>query len=148
MATKYGNKKIIAHDRKWDSDLELALYDHLLQLHKPNEIILQPKFILQPEFIKHGFKRQPVAYIADFQVGSVVYDAKGFADAQFRIKRKMFDYVYPELQLCVLCKCPVKWQHTYGKWIDLDDLTKERAKIKRDKTKKDKNNDIKTQTNN
>lgn len=136
MATKYGNKNITAYGRKWDSELELALYEHLLQLHKPDDIILQPKFILQPEFVKHDTKRLPIAYVADFQVGNIVYDAKGFADAQFRIKRKLFDYVYPELQLCVLCKCPVKWQNTYGKWIDLDDLTRERAKVKRAKSKK------------
>ena len=117
MTNKYGNNKPIKYDIKWASELELQLYEHLLQLHNKDDIILQPKFRLQPAFTKHGVKRQPIAYVADFKIGKMVYDAKGFADAQFRIKRKLFDFFYPDFQLCVLCKCPVKWQEKYGKWI-------------------------------
>ena len=45
-ATKYGNKRITAYGREWDSTVELEFYEHLLQLHKLDEIIIQPKFTL------------------------------------------------------------------------------------------------------
>lgn len=132
---KYGNKKIFAYDRWWDSQLELELYEHLRDLHNPDDITIQPSFTLQPAFTKHGEKRRPITYVADFRVGDVIFDAKGFKTPDFAIKRKMFDFFYPHLILSVLCKCPVKWQNKYGKWIELNDLIKERAKIKRNKTK-------------
>lgn len=136
--SKYNNKKIMAYGRIWDSETELSFYEHIILLHGESGVIIQPVFTLQPEFTKSGKKRKAITYIADFEVNGVVYDVKGFLDHVFPIKRKMFDYVYPDKQLVAICKCPLKWQNTYGKWINLDDLAKERSKSKRAKTKSSK----------
>lgn len=133
-ATKYGNKRITAHGREWDSKAELEFYEHLLQLHKSDEIIIQPKFTLQDR-VYHG-KNDPrnmlaITYAADFQVGNLVFDVKGMETQQGKMRVKMFKARYPDLTLSLVNKCPLKYQHTYGKWIDIGVLNKLRSAAKR-----------------
>ena len=133
-ATKYGNKRITAYGREWDSTVELEFYEHLLQLHKLDEIIIQPKFTLQDR-VYHG-KNDPrnmlaITYAADFQVGSLVFDVKGMETQQGKMRVKMFKARYPDLTLSLVNKCPLKYQHTYGKWIDIGVLNKLRSAAKR-----------------
>ena len=64
-------------------------------------ITLQPQFELQPKFTKNGKNIRPINYVADFEVeyadGRIeVLDAKGMAMSDSKIKRKLFDYVYPD----------------------------------------------------
>ena len=126
-ATKYGNKRITAYGREWDSTVELEFYEHLLQLHKSDEITIQPKFILQNK--QAGLRE--ISYIADFQVGALVFDVKGFQTSDSKLKVKMFKARYPVLSLSLVNKCPLKYQHTYGKWIDIGVLNKLRSAAKR-----------------
>ena len=133
-ATKYGNKRITAYGIEWDSTVELEFYEHLLQLHKLDEIIIQAKFTLQDR-VYHG-KNDPrnmlaITYAADFQVGSLVFDVKGMETQQGKMRVKMFKARYPDLTLCLINKCPLKYQHTYGKWIDIGVLNKLRSAAKR-----------------
>lgn len=126
-ATKYGNKRITAYGREWDSTVELEFYEHLLQLHRADDIILQPKFILQNK--QAGLRE--IAYIADFQIGALIFDVKGFQTSDSKLKVKMFKARYPVLCLSLVNKCPLKYQHTYGKWIDIGVLNKLRSAAKR-----------------
>lgn len=133
-ATKYGNKKVIAHGIEFDSKVEADFYEHLLQLHKSDEIVIQPKFTLQNQ-VYHG-KKDPrnmlaITYAADFQVGALVFDVKGMETQQGKMRVKMFKARYPDLCLSLVNKCPLKYQHTYGKWIDIGVLNKLRSAAKR-----------------
>ena len=126
-ATKYGNKRITAHGREWDSKAELDFYEHLLQLHRAEDIIIQPKFVLQDK--QDGMRE--ISYIADFQVGALVFDVKGFQTSDSKLKVKMFKARYPVLSLSLVNKCPLKYQSIYGKWIDIGVLNKLRSAAKR-----------------
>ena len=126
-ATKYGNKKVIAYGIEFDSKVEADFYEHLLQLHKADDIILQPKFILQNK--QAGLRE--ISYIADFQVGALVFDVKGFQTSDSKLKVKMFKARYPVLSLSLVNKCPLKYQSIYGRWIDIGVLNKLRSAAKR-----------------
>ena len=126
-ATKYGNKKVIAYGIEFDSKVEADFYEHLLQLHKADDIILQPKFILQNK--QAGLRE--IAYIADFQIGALIFDVKGFQTSDSKLKVKMFKARYPVLCLSLVNKCPLKYQSIYGKWIDIGVLNKLRSAAKR-----------------
>ncbi len=126
-ASKYNSKRIFANGLWFDSKVELEFYEHLLKLHKAEDIVLQPKFILQEKL--KGIRE--IAYIADFQIGSIIYDVKGFSTSDFKLKAKLFKFKYPDLSLNLVNKCPLKYQHTYGKWIDIGVLNKLRSAAKR-----------------
>jgi len=133
-ATKYGNKRITAYGREWDSTVELEFYEHLLQLHKSDEIIIQPKFTLQDR-VYHG-KNDPrnmlaITYAADFQVGNLVFDVKGMETQQGKMRVKMFKARYPDLCLSLVNKAPKYLQLEYGLWIDIGVLNKLRSAAKR-----------------
>ena len=131
-ATKYGNKKVIAHGIEFDSKVEANFYEHLLQLHKAEDITIQPKFVLQDK--QAGLRE--ISYIADFQVGALVFDVKGFQTSDSKLKVKMFKARYPVLSLSLVNKCPLKYQSIYGRWIDIGVLNKLRSAAKRAKNKK------------
>lgn len=89
---------------------------------------------MQPKFRKNGKAYQEINYIADFKIynkdGSVeIIDIKGFETTDFRLKKKMFEYKYPELTL--VCLTYVK---KYGGWIETDKL----KKIRKENKKKNK----------
>jgi len=73
----------------------------LLNKYDVNDIILQPKFLLQDKFTCHwsGKKYRDMTYCADFQVGNIVIDVKGMKTEVFKIKEKLFRCRYTELQL-------------------------------------------------
>jgi hypothetical protein len=74
------------------------------------EFFLQEKFEIQPKFRKHGVLFRPIAYIADFKVihgdGHIdIEDVKGWGGYTtdiYKIKRKLFEYRYPDLTLIAL----------------------------------------------
>lgn len=127
VASKYNNKKIFVNGRWFDSKVESEFYEHLLTLHKDEDITIQPKFVLQDK--QAGLRE--ISYIADFQVGALVFDVKGFQTSDSKLKVKMFKARYPVLSLSLVNKCPLKYQHTYGKWIDISVLNKLRSAAKR-----------------
>ena len=106
----------------FDSKVE-GLYYEKLKMDKAKGLImnfeLQPKYIIQPKFIDtFGKKIQAITLKADFLIYEIdhtltVIDIKGMATPEAKIKRKMFDYVYPGEEL--------KWLVWYGgQWVDYD----------------------------
>lgn len=109
---KFGNKKtqrLLGNDViKFDSLKEASRFDELILLLKDRKIsnlILQPEFILQEPFIRDGKKYQAIKYVSDFKYikdgKTIVEDSKGFSTKEFLIKKKMFLYIYPDIEFIV-----------------------------------------------
>ena len=70
----------------------------------------QPKFELQQKFRKNGILFRPIHYIADFEItfpdGHIeIEDVKGwggYTTPDFKLKRKLFEFKYPDLALILL----------------------------------------------
>lgn len=63
------------------------------------DLVLQPRFVLQPGFGPKGGKIRAIEYVADFQYKdkegrSIVEDVKGMKTEAYNIKRKIFLYKY------------------------------------------------------
>ena len=107
---KYGNKKTTIQGVTFDSKAEAHYYLGLLadkQKGLIQDIELQPEFVLQPNFKKNGVHYRAIIYQADFKVtysdGRIeVIDVKGTPTQVFRLKHKMFEYVYPDLHLTIV----------------------------------------------
>lgn len=93
------------------------------------EVFLQPKFELQPKFRKNGVLFRPIVYIADFKIvhgdGRIeIEDVKGwggYTTPEFKIKRKLFEFKYPELSLILLKRL--------GKLKHIGELREKRASL-------------------
>ena len=94
---------------RFDSKREAERYQELQMLAAAGEIHslqLQPRFELQPSFKRNGKTVRAIHYVADFQYVTqngrhVVEDTKGMATAVFKLKKKLFLYRYPDLELRV-----------------------------------------------
>lgn len=65
---------------------------------------LQPVYELQEGYKRGKRKVQPITYIADFLVTykdgrQAVIDVKGVKTEVYRIKKKLFEYKYPDLEI-------------------------------------------------
>ena len=110
MYNKYHAKKTWMKGRVYDSKKEanrafelemLAKYGKIQNLQK------QVPFVLQEGYVnKHGKKIRPITYIADFTYVEdgilVVEDTKGMETDVFKIKRKMLEYKYPDIEFRVV----------------------------------------------
>ena len=137
--TKYNNKKTIVDGITFDSRDE-SLYYEALKNMKANGLIkdfeLQPKYLLQEAFVKNDKKYRPITYIADFKVinnnGSFyLVDVKGMLTTEFKIKMKLFNYKYPDIELKLVSRS-VKFGDEYG-FIDYYELQKLRKQNKKSK---------------
>lgn len=107
---KYYNQETVIDGIRFDSKKEAQRYVELKLLQRAGEITnlrLQPKFLLQLDFEKHGKKYRKIEYIADFSYiqkngHAVVEDVKGLQTEVFKIKRKLFEYKYPYLELRII----------------------------------------------
>lgn len=106
---KYKNKKVQIDMYVFDSIAESRRYKELALLEKAGEIEnlqLQPKFLLQDSFKKNGKTYRKIEYIADFMYEEkgkvIVEDVKGMETKEFKIKRKLFEYKYPSLELRII----------------------------------------------
>lgn len=105
---KYRNKKIIVDGIKFDSKLEARRWQELDLLQKAGKIKdlrRQIKFELQPKYKKNGKTIQSINYIADFvyydlnKKKFIIEDTKGYRTEIYKLKKKIFEYVYPELEI-------------------------------------------------
>jgi hypothetical protein len=105
---KYGNKKVIVEGIKFDSKLEAGRYQELRILEWAGEITdlrLQQEFELIPSFRKNGKTYRKTVYKADFtyfdnRTGkNVVEDTKGYRTTVYKLKKKLFEYRYPDLTI-------------------------------------------------
>ena len=106
---KYKNKKVIVDDYIFDSIQESKRYKELKLLLKAGEIQdleLQPHFLLQESFKKNGKTYRKIEYIADFKYIEngkiIVEDVKGLQTDVFKLKHKLFEKKYPELELRII----------------------------------------------
>ena len=106
---KYKNIKITVNGIKFASKGEANRYCNLMLLVRGKvikDLELQPKFLLQPSFRKNGKTHRAINYIADFRYienGKIVIeDFKGMETEVFKIKRKLFEYIYPDLELRIV----------------------------------------------
>ena len=135
--SKYNNKKVAIDGITFDSRDE-SLYYQALKDMKENGLIkdfeLQPVFELQEKFTKDNKKYRPITYIADFRVinndGSFyVVDVKGMLTTEFKIKMKLFNYKYPDVELKLISRS-IKWGDKYGfiNYYELQKLRKQNKK--------------------
>lgn len=104
---KYHNKKIVIDGIKFDSIKESNRYRELKLLEKANlitELQLQKKFILQPKYINNNNEHmRSITYTSDFYYYDkqkdkyIVEDVKGYKTDVYRLKKKIFEYQYPNL---------------------------------------------------
>ena len=106
---KYRNRKTLIKGILFDSEREGLRYLELLSREKTGEIQdlkLQEAFEIQPAFKKDGKRYRAIYYISDFSYTEngrrVIEDVKGFKTAVFQLKRKMFEYRYPDLTLKIV----------------------------------------------
>lgn len=107
--SKYNNKKVIVEDYVFDSIQESRRYKELKLLERAGKIQnleLQPHFLLQDSFKKNGKTFRKIEYIADFKYiengKTIVEDVKGIQTEVFKIKHKIFEKIYPELELRII----------------------------------------------
>lgn len=105
---KYNNKKVTYDGIKFDSIREKNRYIELKLLERAGEIKdlkLQPIFELQPKYKKGKNIRSSIKYIADFQYfdirenKTVIEDVKGVRTPVYNLKKKIFEYVYPDSEI-------------------------------------------------
>ena len=151
MGKIYHNKTVV-DNIKFDSQTESEYYTYITtNKNKLNikSIELQPSFILQPKYIltpegkkfvyedDKSFKslqrqypnctKAAIKYIADFKITYNddtidIVDVKGTKTPDFKIKEKIFNYVYPEYHKL---KCIAYYR---GEWLLWDDYKKKSKK--------------------
>ena len=109
MQSKYKNQKTQIDMYIFDSAKEAKRYKELKLLERAKEISnleLQPRFLLQESFKKNGKTYRKIEYVADFQYiengKTIVEDVKGLQTDVFKIKHKLFEKKYPELELRII----------------------------------------------
>jgi len=143
MSSK-GKKNRTVDGHTFDSDLECRFYKEIIltgiadgSIHKCD---LQVKYLLQPKFEKMGKKYRETSYVADFVIyytnGDVlVVDTKGLPDAVSKLKKKLMDYCYPDLNYIWM-----GYSKKLGGWLEYSELEK-RRKAEKAKNKINKSED-------
>ena len=106
---KYFNKKVIVDGIKFDSKKEAKRYTELKLLKRAgliDELELQKIFELQPKYTNNkGEHIRSITYKADFfyydnkKEQYIVEDTKGFRTDVYKLKKKLFEYQYPNLTI-------------------------------------------------
>ncbi|XTR36656.1 DUF1064 domain-containing protein [Paraclostridium tenue] len=134
--SKYKNKKVEIDGIKFDSKDESQYYLYLKKQKEDGKIKdfgLQQKFELQPSFKKDGKTYRAITYTVDFAVykwnGEVEYiDVKGMETQQGLLRKKLFDYKYPDLKLTWVAK---NLKYGVDGWIEYSELKKKRKAAKK-----------------
>ena len=110
---KYGNRKVEIDGIGFDSQLEANRYCQLKILERANEIKdlrRQVEFIIQPSYKKNNKTIKAIKYIADFvyydvrKEKTIIEDTKGFKNEVYKLKKKIFEYKYPDLEITEITK--------------------------------------------
>ena len=106
---KYRNKKVQVDMYVFDSIAESRRYKELKLLERVGKIQnleLQPHFLLQEAFKKNGRTFRKIEYIADFKYiengKTIVEDVKGIQTDVFKLKHKLFEKKYQDLELRII----------------------------------------------
>lgn len=105
---KFKNKKVVVDEIEFDSKKEANRYRQLKLLENAGVIEgleLQKVYELQPSFKKNGKTYRKITYKADFSYFDnekgkyIVEDVKGFKTDVYKLKKKLFEYRFKELEL-------------------------------------------------
>ena len=105
---KYSNQKTMVNGKVFDSKKEAKRYMELVNLERAGvikDLEMQKQFLLLEGFKKNGKMFKPIYYYADFVYTSVyekktiVEDVKGVRTEGYKIKRKLFEFIYPNLTI-------------------------------------------------
>ena len=105
---KYCNEKIIVDGIEFDSKLEARRWQQLNLLQKAGNIKdlrRQIKFELQPSYVKNDKVIKSINYVADFvyydlnKRGFIIEDTKGYKTGIYKLKKKILEYKYPDLEI-------------------------------------------------
>jgi len=107
---KYKNKKVTVDGIDFDSIKESVRYKQLKLLQRAGlikDLKLQTKFELQPTFKKNNKIIRAITYKADFDYLTkdgkhIVEDVKGMETEVFKLKRKMFEYKFKDLEIKIV----------------------------------------------
>lgn len=106
--SKYKAKKTIVDGIRFDSQKEANRYLDLLVLEKAGliqDLHRQVRFELQPSYKKKGKTIRAIYYIADFvyydtfKGQKIVEDTKGYRTEIYKLKKKIFEYKYPGMEI-------------------------------------------------
>lgn len=131
----------------FDSIQEMKYYrDWLCPRVESGDVIkyeLQKKYELQPKYTRNGIVVRSIDYVADFVIyyndGSFqVIDIKGCPDSLALTKRKMFWYVYPDIDYRWISYSKTYGDEKNGFWMEYDDLKKKRSRARLEKKKNKK----------
>lgn len=136
--TEMRSKKVTVDGILFDSKTEADYYVFLRYQEKTGAISnlrCHPRYELIPAVTTFQGKRQrAINYILDFDYirdgRRVAVDVKGWAMEDAQLKRKLFQWKYPTIELQWVAKS-IKWGH--AGWIDYDDLQTLRRREKRKK---------------
>ena len=124
------------------SVLEMRFYrdvvKDLLSSGKISAADMQKVYVLQEGFVYRGKKVPPITYKADFVFymadgKEIVIDTKGCPDDAARIKRKLFWWVYPNIDYYW-----VGYSKIDGGWVPWETIQKGRSQRRREKRKEQK----------
>lgn len=106
---KYFNKKVIVDGIKFDSKKEAKRFTELKLLKRAGlikELELQKTFELQPKYTNNkGEHIRAITYKADFfyydnkKEQYIVEDTKGYRTDVYKLKKKLFEYVYSDFTI-------------------------------------------------
>lgn len=69
------------------------------------DIKLQMRFEIQPKYKKNNKTIRAINYVADFTYfdvnkgKTIIIDTKGYRTDVYKLKKKIFEYVYPDLEI-------------------------------------------------
>lgn len=136
-------------DTVFDSSVEMKFYRDVVIPRLQDKTIVrcerQKRYTLQPQYTHNGKKILPIEYKADFYIvdaagKETVIDIKGFPDAVALLKRKMFWYLYPNIEYVW-----VSYSRTDGGWCTYEKILEGRRQRKKMKLrlKGEQGNEIK-----
>ena len=109
--SKYKNKKVTVNGKVFDSKKEANRYCELIRMQQAGlikDLETQKKFLLLDSFKKNGTTYKQISYYADFVYFDVyskktlvedVTASKNFKTDVYKIKKKLFEFVYPNLTI-------------------------------------------------
>lgn len=112
QANKYGAKKTIFKDRKYDSKLEAGVAQEIDLLEKAGEVIKTEPQKTFPLFGQNGKQicSHRVDFLLTFKDGhQEAWEAKGIAFPIWALKRKLFEDNYPEITYIVITAKNPNW---------------------------------------
>lgn len=122
---------------EFDSELEMKYYRDVICVGLKDGSIKdcqrQVKYELQPKFTYQSQTIRAINYVADFVVtyadnSVIIWDTKGLADANAKLKKKLFHYEYPDVDYRW-----IGYSAMDGGWLDYDVIQKARNKRKKEK---------------